>query len=206
MYPGKEVRMKKILMALALLVMPAAVWADVTIGEPAPNFTLKDTLGKEHSLSSFKGNFVVLEWVNTDCPFVKKHYDGGNMQTLQKKYTDQGIVWLAINSSAPGKQGHYAPAELNEIMKSKGSHATAVLLDSDGKVGQLYGAKTTPHMFVIDIDGKLIYQGAIDSIASADPADIAKSENYVTSALDAAKANKPVAMASTKSYGCSVKY
>ena len=180
--------------------------AGVNIGETAPDFTLTDTNGVAHSLSQYKGKFVVLEWFNYDCPFVHKHYDGGNMQGLQKEYTGKDVVWLSINSSAEGKEGFYSPEETNAMSKETGAAPTAILLDSDGKVGKLYGAKTTPHMFVISQQGVLIYQGAIDSKPSADSADIATSVNYVKQALDEAIAGKAVSEPSTKSYGCSVKY
>jgi peroxiredoxin len=180
--------------------------ADVTSGQPAPNFTLSDTNGKNHSLSNFQGKFVVLEWTNHDCPFVRKHYDSQNMQNLQKAYTGKGVVWLTINSSAPGKQGHFSPETWNELTKTKGASPTAVLLDTDGKVGKMYGAQTTPHMYVIDPKGTLVYQGAIDSTPSADSDDIPKSKNYTQAALDESMAGKNVSTPSTKSYGCSVKY
>lgn len=180
--------------------------ASVTTGDAAPNFTLTDSNGTAHSLSDFKGKHVVLEWINHDCPFVKKHYKSDNMQSLQKEFTEKGVAWLSIASSAPGKQGHYDGAAWNLMTKDKGAQPTAVLLDADGTVGKLYGAQTTPHMYVIDPDGTLIYQGAIDDNPSADPADIAGSENYVRSALDSALAGEPVESGSTKAYGCSVKY
>lgn len=193
------------LCVLGLAVGPMAA-SDAKIGAAAPGFSLPDTLGTSHSLADFRGKVVVLEWLNHDCPFVKKHYDSGNMPALQAKYTAQGVVWLSINSSAPGKQGNYAPEKANELSRQKKSSATAVLLDPDGKVGKAYGAKTTPHMFVIDAAGVLRYAGAIDSVASADPADVAKADNYVAQALDAVLAGKPVVTASTTAYGCSVKY
>ncbi|MDE2027710.1 MAG: thioredoxin family protein [Candidatus Omnitrophica bacterium] len=180
--------------------------AQVVSGKAAPDFTLTDTYGHKHSLSDYKGKWVVLEWFNPECPFVRKHYNSGNMQSLQKQYTSQGVIWLSINSSAPGKQGSYTPQEFNQFMKSKGAGPTAVLIDRNGKVGRLYDAQTTPSMYVIDPQGILIYQGAIDNIPSADPADIKSAHNYVSAALDAAMSGKPVAVNTTKSYGCSVKY
>jgi peroxiredoxin len=190
---------------VTLLVITTAAWAQVVSNQAAPNFTLTDTNGKKHSLSDYKGKFVVLEWFNPDCPFVKKHYSG-NMQILQKEYTARGAIWLSVNSSAPGKQGSYTPQGFNKFIAEKFAVPTAVLLDRDGKVGHLYGAQTTPHMFVIDPKGILIYQGAIDDVSSTDPQDITKARNYVREVLDAAMSGKPVAVSMTKSYGCSVKY
>ena len=197
-------------LGLALAAVPAhaapAEETEPAVGEPAPDFTLTDVNGKAVSLSAFKGKHVVLEWTNPDCPFVKKHYDSGNMQALQKEFAARGVAWLSINSSAPGKQGNYPPKEWLKILAEKGSAADATLLDPRGEVGRLYGAKTTPHMFVVDPKGTLIYAGAIDDIASADPADIAKANNYVRAALNEARTGKPVRAPSTKPYGCSVKY
>ena len=187
--------------------LPAKAQAGVAVGESAPDFKLNDTRNNPVSLSAYQGKFVVLEWFNPDCPFVRKHYDSGNMQRLQKNYTEKGVVWLSICSSAPGKQGSYSAEQTNEIMTQRGAQSTAILLDTTGEVGHLYDAKTTPHIFIIGPDGKVIYQGAVDSIASTDQTDIPQAENYVESALDAAMAGQPVTVASsTKSYGCSVKY
>lgn len=176
------------------------------VGKPAPDFTLTDTNGKAHSLSQYKGKLVVLEWVNFDCPFVKKHYGSGNMQKLQEKYTKKGVEWLSINSSAPGRQGNYPAAKLNELLKSHNSHASAYLVDESGKVGHMYGATATPHMFVINKVGTLVYAGAIDDKNSADEADIGSAKNYVNAALEEVLAGKPVTTAQTQAYGCSVKY
>jgi peroxiredoxin len=180
--------------------------AGASVGKAAPDFSLPNTSGQTKKLSEYKGKFVVLEWNNPDCPFVKKHYESNNMQSLQSKYTKEGVVWLTINSSAKGKQGNYPPAELGTLLKSKNAAATEVLIDEDGSVGHLYGAKATPHMFVIDKTGSLIYAGAIDDKNTADAADIKSAVNYVAAALDAAMAGKPVATSSTRAYGCSVKY
>ena len=185
-------------------ILPAP--AAVEPGEPAPEFTLTDTKGTSHKLSDFRGKLVVLEWLNHECPFVKKHYSGGDMQRLQKEYTAKGVVWLSIISSAPGKQGHRTGPQADADTKDKNANPTAVLLDPAGEVGQKYEAKTTPHMFVIDKEGKVIYAGAIDSIKSTDSADIAKAENHVRQALDAALAGQPVPTPKTKPYGCSIKY
>ncbi len=198
--------LRTMLLAALVLVFPILSHAEVTVGAAAPDFTLTDTNGKAQSLSQYKGKFVVLEWFNHDCPFVHKHYDGGNMQGLQKEYTGKDVVWLSINSSAMGKEGYKTPEESNALTAEKSAAPTAVLIDADGKTGKMYGAKTTPHMFIVNPEGMLIYQGAIDDKASADPADIATSKNYVKSALDEAMAGKAVTDAATKSYGCSVKY
>ncbi len=176
------------------------------IGKSAPAFSLTDVSGKTHKLKDYRGKYVVLEWINYDCPFVKKHYNSGNMQSLQKTYTDKGVVWLSINSSAPGKQGNFTPEEIVKRSKAHGVSFSAYLMDQDGKVGRKYDAKTTPHMFVIDPKGKLIYMGGIDDIKSTKATDIPKSTNYVAAALDAALAGKDVAVSSTKPYGCGVKY
>ena len=175
-------------------------------GKKAPAFSLKDTYGKKHSLKSYLGKYVVLEWLNHECPFVKKHYKGKNMQKMQKKLTKKGVIWLSINSSAKGKQGNFSPKKANRITRYKKAFPSAVLLDENGKVGRAYGAKTTPHMFIIDPKGKIIYAGAIDSISSADIEDIPKAKNYVMLALEKAMKGKKVTHASTPPYGCSVKY
>jgi hypothetical protein len=176
------------------------------VGKPAPAFTLTDSKGQTHSLSDFRGKVVVLEWINHGCPFVVKHYASGNMQALQQQAADDGVVWLSVCSSAPGTQGHYSAADWNKVNAEKGSKAAAVLIDEDGKVGRAYDAKVTPHMYVINAEGVLVYNGAIDSIRSANQADIARSENYVTAALASVKAGRPVATATSQPYGCSVKY
>lgn len=197
----------KLLVTLLTCAVASISFADeLKVGTEAPAFTLKDTTGKEHSLADFKGKFVVLEWFNEGCPFVKKHYTSGNMQKLQQEYTGKDVVWLSINSSAPGEQGHMTAESAPKTMSDWKIKATQILFDHDGKVGKMYGAKTTPHMFVIDKEGKLAYQGAIDSKASANTADLADAENYVKVALDSTMAGKPVSNASTKPYGCSVKY
>jgi peroxiredoxin len=191
--------------ALALALVPS-IQAAPEIGKPAPEFTLVDSNGTSHNLSDFKGKVVVLEWLNHGCPFVVKHYASNNMQTLQKDYTAKGVVWLSIVSSAEGEQGYMTPEETNKAKEEKGSAATAILLDTDGKVGRLYNAKTTPEMFVINAEGILVYAGAIDSIKSANKDDVAKAENYVKAALDSVLAGEPVATAQTTPYGCSIKY
>ena len=198
----------KYLLLIHLFALGLSLRASAAVepGEEAPDFTLTDSKGTSHKLSDFRGKLVVLEWLNHDCPFVKKHYGGGNMQNLQKEYTAKGVVWLSIISSAPGKQGHRTGPQADADTMDKNANPTAVLLDPAGEAGQKYEAKTTPHMFVIDKEGRVIYAGAIDSIRSADPADTARSENYVRQALDAALAGKAVPTPSTKPYGCGVKY
>jgi peroxiredoxin len=178
----------------------------VETGSLAPEFTLEGVSGKKVSLTDYRGKLVVLEWLNYGCPFVKKHYGSKNMQTLQKKYTKDGIVWLSIISSAEGKQGYVTPEEGMKDKKDHESAATDVLLDTKGIVGQLYGAKTTPHMFVINKDGKIAYQGAMDDKADTDLESVKVAKNYVTLALASLMAGKKVAVTQTKSYGCSVKY
>jgi len=183
-----------------------AASAEVTVGSPAPDFTLTDASGTPVSLSSFKGRTVVLEWFNPGCPFVKKFYSNGDMQRFQSKVVGDGGVWLTINSSAPGKQGHISADKAKEVSAEQKLQSTALLLDSEGKVGKTYGARTTPHMFVIDAKGTLVYDGAIDSEASTDSDDIAGATNYVLAAIDTLKSGGAVSPASTEPYGCSVKY
>jgi peroxiredoxin len=176
------------------------------VGQPAPAFTASDSDGKTRSLDEFKGKLVVLEWWNPGCPFVGKHYGSGNMQTLQREWTAKGIVWLTVNSSAPGQQGYMNAAEANATMKEKGGAPTAVLLDPAGTIGRAYGAKTTPHMFVIDRTGILAYAGGIDDKPSTDQADVPTARNYVAAALEALTAGKPVITKASQPYGCGVKY
>jgi peroxiredoxin len=176
------------------------------IGAPAPEFTAADLQGHERRLSEFKGKFVVLEWHNQGCPFVKKHYNSGNMQRLQKDLTGQGVVWLTVISSALGKQGYVTPDEETKYLAEKQAAPTDVLLDPDGTLGHLYGAKTTPHMFVIDDHGVLVYDGAIDDKPTTDLADVDGARNYVRAAYEETKAGKPVSVATSAPYGCSVKY
>lgn len=192
--------------AALALILTATVGAATQVGEKAPDFSLADSHGKTRTLSSFKGKFVVLEWTNHKCPFVEKHYGSGNLQSLQKEATGKGVVWLSVISSAPGKQGHVSAAQANELTAARDAVPTAVLLDPSGDVGRRYEAKTTPHLFIIAPDGTLIYKGGIDSVPSADPADIAKAKPYVKTALSEALAGKPVSEPVTRPYGCSVKY
>jgi peroxiredoxin len=176
------------------------------LGKAAPNFKLYDSKGKQHSLDDFKEKYVVLEWINFDCPFVKKHYDSKNMQNLQKQITDNGIIWLTICSSAPGKQGNFTPAEINKRIKGLDAEMTAYLIDEDGTVGKLYGAKTTPNMYVIDKSGTLVYMGAIDDIKSTDVEDAAKAKNYIKTVFNELMNGQALSFKSTVPYGCSVKY
>lgn len=193
------------LAALALFVAPVAHAAAV-VGKPAPEFTGTDSNGKAHKLSDFKGKIVVLEWTNPECPFVKKHYDSKNMQELQSSYTGKDIVWLTINSSAEGEQGYQTAGDANKYLTDKESKPTARLLDPSGDIGKLYDAKVTPHMYVIDKEGTLVYQGAIDDNDSSNAADAATAKSYVGAAIDALLVGKPVETAITKPYGCGVKY
>ncbi len=194
------------LLFIMFLFSQSQGFSEVEVGKAAPDFTLTDTAGNAQTLSNYKGKYVVLEWTNPDCPFVKKHYGGGNMQDLQKEETDAGAIWLTLNSSAPGKEGSYNPEDWNRIVREKKMSSTAVLLDPAGKVGQLYEAKTTPHMFIINPDGILIYQGAIDDKPSTDAEDIKGATNYVRKALNESRAGQAVTIPATKSYGCSIKY
>lgn len=198
----------KVLLSLLTSALTLSLHAadSPAVGSAAPDFSVVDAAGKTRTLSEFKGKHVVLEWFNPECPFVKKHYGSGNMQKLQETYTGKGVVWLSVDSSAAGMEGNLTADASNKIATSWKTHPTAVLLDADGKVGQAYGAKNTPHMFVISPDGKIIYEGAIDSKASPNAADIASSTNYVKVALDESLAGKPVSTPSTRPYGCSVKY
>ncbi len=196
--------------AVAFAVLAAAgarlAGAVAVVGEPAPGFTLTDTNGKTHSLADLKGKTVVLEWWNYECPFVGKHYGSGNMQKLQKEWTAKGVVWLTVSSSAPGRQGYVDAAKANALMEEKGGAPSAVLLDHDGKVGRAYGAKTTPHMFVIDGQGTVVYAGGIDDKPSTDRADVATAKNFVSAALAEVTAGKRVTTAISQPYGCGVKY
>ena len=176
------------------------------VGEQAPDFEGVDTQGDVHRLTDYRGKIVILEWTNHDCPFVRKHYGAGNMQDQQREAAAQGIVWLSVISSAPGKQGHVSPGEADELTHNRDAQPHAVILDTEGKIGRSYAAKTTPHMFIIDADGTLVYMGGIDNISSANPDDIPPATQYVRVALQEMAAGKPVSSAVTKPYGCSVKY
>jgi len=198
--------MKIVLTFLILGVFTLALVQGADIDKKAPDFTLHDFEGNKHTLSQYKGKYVVLEWVNYGCPFVKKHYDSGNMQYLQSKYKLKNVVWLSICSSAEGKAGYYSNEELGKVLKTKKFAGTGYLVDEDGKVGKMYNAKTTPHVFVIDPKGVLIYAGAVDDIRSTKIEDIKKATNYIAASLENSMAGKPVEVKTTTSYGCGIKY
>ena len=192
------------LVAVSALAVPAA--AAPVVGQPAPAFSAVDASGKTRSLAEFKGNTVVLEWTNSGCPYVRKHYDSGNMQRLQGQATKDGAVWLTVISSAAGTQGYVAGADAKAWRVKEKAASTDLLLDPKGVVGRAYEAKTTQHMYVIDKTGKLAYMGGIDDKPSADPDSLKGAKNYVVAALADVKAGRPVAQATTRPYGCSVKY
>jgi alkyl hydroperoxide reductase subunit AhpC len=194
------------LATILLLALVASLALAARVGEPAPNFTATDTNGQTHKLSDYVGKFVVLEWHNRGCPYTQKHYNSGNMENLQREWTGRGVIWLTVISSAPGKQGFVTASDENAYIKQVSAAPTAVLLDPTGTLGRLYDAKTTPHMFIINPQGTLIYNGAIDDKPTADRSDITGAKNYVTAALEEALAGKPVTTPTTRPYGCSVKY
>jgi peroxiredoxin len=192
---------------LAIAVAAASMTAQASrIGAPAPNFTGTDSKGKVHRLSDFKGRWVVLEWHNEGCPYVGKHYGGQNMQKLQREWTARGVAWLTVISSAAGQQGYMEPAQADAYFARQKAAQTAVLLDPSGEIGRLYDAKTTPHMFVINPDGVLVYNGAIDDKPTSDPADLATASNFVSAALTEGMAGKAVTTATSRPYGCGIKY
>jgi peroxiredoxin len=198
---------KLLLTAITTFAAGALYAADVPpVGSAAPEFSAPDANGKTETLSQYKGKYVVLEWFNPECPFVKKHYGSDNMQKLQAEYTGKGVVWLTIDSNAPGTEGNITADQAKKIMDSWKTKQTALLLDPESKIAKLYGAKNTPNMVIVSPEGKIVYEGAIDSKASPNPADIPTSTNYVKVALDESLAGKPVTTAQTKPYGCSVKY
>jgi len=190
--------------ALVMITSYSAIAAE--IGMPAPAFNVRDITGKTQSLTRYRGKIVVLEWNNPGCPFVKKHYGSGNMQSLQQYAVSHGVIWLTINSGAAGKQGYMTANEAKTNLKETGAHQTAYILDPQGKLGMLYGAKTTPHMFVIDAKGNLVYAGAIDDKPTPDKEDVKTARNYVRVAIDELQEGKPVTTSQTHSYGCSIKY
>ena len=200
--------MKRVCLGLLIAVFAASsgVVRALPPGSMAPEFKGVDSNGVQHSLGEYRGKYVVLEWANRGCPYEQKHYNSGNMESLQRQWTAKGVVWLSVLSSAPGQQGYVTPAEENDYLKTMKASPTAALLDPTGAIGHLYDARTTPHIFVIDPTGKIVYQGAIDNQPTPDPASLKNADNYLNDALNAAMAGKPVAVAVTKSYGCSVKY
>jgi hypothetical protein len=192
--------------ATAAEIVRGASSEGLEVGQPAPDFGVSDSQGKTRHLADFKGKTVVLEWTNADCPFTRKHYTSGNMQSLQALALKRGVVWLSIISSAPGKQGYVDGAGADDLTRTRHAEPTAVLLDPSGEVGRLYHAKTTPHMFVIDPQGNLRYMGGIDSLATTEVADIKTAEPYLREAMLAVADGQPVAHPVTRPYGCSVKY
>lgn len=193
-------------LAAAALALAGGAWAAAAVGQPAPAFSAKDVDGRTVSLADFKGKTVVLEWVNPGCPFVRKHYDSRNMQGTQNSAVAQGAVWLAINSTAESSSDYRTPQAMAQWMRQQGAAATATLMDPEGHVGRAYGARVTPHMYIIDAQGKLAYAGAIDSIPSGRVADIEKATNHVKQALPEVLAGKPVGTPTTQAYGCTIKY
>jgi hypothetical protein len=196
-------------LALILALLPAAALnapAEPQPGNAAPDFSLSDLQGHPHSLTDYKGKYVVIEWNNPECPFVRAQYDSGNIPKLQQEARAKGVVWLTINSASAGRQGDMPPQQIEKFLSDEHADPTAYLRDPDGAVGHLYGAKTTPDMYVISPDGKLVYDGAIDNHPTTDPGEVASSSNYVRAALDESMTGKPVAVATSRPYGCSVKY
>jgi len=191
---------------LLLLLATPALAQEAQVGQSAPEFTLQAADGETHSLSDFEGKYVVLEWLNFGCPFVQKHYESGNMQQLQQTYTEKDVVWLSIVSSAEGKQGHYPPQEMVKQKEKHDGNMTAILMDPSGEVGQSYGAQVTPHMYVINPEGQLVYKGGIDDKPTTDTADIEGATNYVVRALEQAMNGEEVDVKTAKPYGCTVKY
>lgn len=198
--------MVKAAVTMGFLAATASAMAAADLNQPAPAFDAVGADGKPVRLSDFKGKTVVLEWTNHECPFVAKHYDSGNMPTLQKDAAGKGVVWMQVLSSAPGKQGHVDGATAQKLNANRKAAPAFTVLDPEGKIGKMYGAQTTPHMFIVNAAGQLVYKGGIDSIPTAKKEDLAKAENYVTAALTAISTGKPVEKANTKPYGCSIKY
>ena len=198
--------LRRNLMALCVFALAAAAQAAPAVGQNAPDFSLKDAGGRTVRLSDFRGRHVVLEWTNPGCPYVRKHYDSGNMPATQKDAVDKGVVWLSINSTEKASYEYMEPAKVVAWQAERRARPSALLLDEEGSAGKAYGARTTPHMYVVDPQGRLIYAGGIDSIPSSDPADIKKAVNYVRQGLDEALAGKPLSAATTRPYGCSIKY
>jgi len=199
--------LRRVFLSLALLAAaPLPALAQANAGQPAPAFTLTDLDGRKVALADLRGKFVVLEWTNPSCPFVQKHYGSGNMQSLQKRFTAEGVQWIVINSTAASHSEYLKPADQKAWLQKQGAAASVAALDADGSVGRTYGAKTTPHMYVIDPNGVLVYAGAIDDKRSANPADIKIANNYLLQAFGELRAGKPVSAPSTQAYGCTIKY
>jgi hypothetical protein len=198
--------LRQTVLFFSTLAIAASLQAAPAVGQSAPDFTLRDTSGKAVKLSDFRGKHVVLEWTNPGCPYVRKHYDSGNMPSIQREAVEKGVVWLAINSTGKSSSEYMEPARLVAWQNERKARPSATLLDEDGAAGKAYGARTTPHMYIVDPQGRLIYAGGIDSIPYSSPADIGKAVNYVRQGLDEALAGKPLSAAVTRPYGCSVKY
>jgi len=198
-------RIKPAVFALSLALSYTSAFA-LRPGDSAPEFKGTDSNGKTETLAQYRGKYVVLEWTNQGCPYTRKHYDSGNMEALQKQWTAKGVVWLSVISSAPGEQGYQTASQENSYLNRMKATPTAVLLDPAGTIGRMYDAKTTPHMFVIDPQGRIVYEGAIDDQPTPDPSSVKTAHNYVTEALEEAMSGKPVATPVTRAYGCSVKY
>ena len=199
-------RLRYFILALGLLLVLVASAIAVRIGDPAPDFRAVDSNGKHQHLADYKGKYVVLEWHNQGCPYTKKHYESGNMQRLQKEWTDRGVIWLTVVSSAPGKQGYVTASEENTYLQQVKAAPTAVLMDPTGAIGHMYDAKTTPHMFLVSPQGTLIYNGAIDDRPTTDLNDVNAAKNFISAALNEATTGKPVRVPTSRPYGCSVKY
>jgi hypothetical protein len=198
--------LRRSLLACCAVVLATAAQAAPTVGQAAPDFTLKDTAGKAVKLSEYRGKYVVLEWTNPGCPYVRKHYNSGNMPATQKEAVAKGVVWLSINSTERDSYDYLAPARLVAWMQERKAVPSAWLMDEEGSAGMAYGARTTPHMYIVSPEGKLVYAGGIDSVASSNPEDIKRAVNYVKQGLDEALAGKPISQATTRPYGCSIKY
>lgn len=198
--------LRRTLLALPALALAAGARAAPAVGQSAPDFTLTDTTGKPVKLSDYRGKYVVLEWTNPGCPYVRKHYDSGNMPATQREAVTKGVVWLSINSTEKASYDYLEPAQLTAWMKERKATPSAVLMDVDGTAGQAYGARTTPHMYIVNPQGQLVYAGGIDSIPSSNPEDIKRAVNYVKQGLGEALAGKPISQAATRPYGCSIKY
>ncbi|MEO5670643.1 MAG: thioredoxin family protein [Ramlibacter sp.] len=197
---------RRALLAFSALAFAVSVQAAPSVGQSAPDFTLKDASGKTVKLSDYRGKHVVLEWTNPGCPYVKKHYNSGNMAATQKEALDKGVVWLAINSTEKSAFDYMEPAKLVAWQQERKSHPSAVLMDEEGTAGKAYGARTTPHMYIVNPQGQLIYAGGIDSIPSSNADDIKRAVNYVRQGLNEALAGKTLSASTTRPYGCSIKY